>query len=80
MLKKLSFSGRNPQIVDGTGDEVDLAIEVIRLNRIIQSMRTRKAYQVETPPVDWVTIGSELSTTDIYPYMRRVYRELFLQG
>jgi len=80
VLKKLSFSGRNPQIVDGTGDEVDLAIEVIRLNRIIQSMRTRKAYQVETPPVDWVTIGSELSTTDIYPYMRRVYRELFLQG
>ncbi|MCP4648299.1 MAG: hypothetical protein GY852_11320 [bacterium] len=80
VLKKLSFSGRNPSIVDGTGDEVDLAMEVIRLNRIIQSMRTRKAYQVETPPVDWVTIGSELSTTDIYPYMRRVYRELFLQG
>ncbi len=78
VLKKLSFSGRNPRIVDGTGDEVDLAIEVIRLNRIIQSMRTRKAYKVETPPVDWVTIGSELSTTDIYPYMRRVYRELFL--
>jgi class 3 adenylate cyclase len=78
VLEKLSFFGRNMAIVHGKGDEVDLATEVIRLSRAVQSMRTRKAYQAEKPAVDWVTIGSELSTTNIYPYMRRVYRELLL--
>ena len=78
VLEKLSFSGRNMAIVNGTGDEVDFATEILRLSRTVQSMRTRKAHQAEKPAVDWITIGSELSTTNIYPYMRRVYRELFL--
>jgi len=78
VLGRLSFSGRNQAICKGCGDETDLAIEIIRLSRMVQSMRTRKAHQAEKPAVDWVTIGSELSTTELYPYMRRVYRELFL--
>ncbi len=80
VLDNLSFSGRNKAISSATGDEVDLAAEIIRLSRTIQSMRTRKAHQGEKEPVDWVTIASELSQTSMYPYMRRVYKELFLAG
>lgn len=78
VLDKLSFTGRNNAIFEGTGDEVDLAAEIIRLSRTVQSMRTRKAYQSEKESVDWITISSELSQTTLYPYMRHVYKELFL--
>lgn len=80
VLGRLSFSGRNMAIVRGSGDEVDLATEIIRMGRMVQAMRTRKAYNAEKPAVDWVTISSELSKSDLFPFMRRMYRELFLAG
>ena len=81
VLGRISFREKNKGIEEAKGDEHDLAAQVIVMSRIIETDRHRKAFESDQPPQHWVSIYDDDikgTNTVVYPFLARVYSELFL--